>query len=245
MRSAARVAKILKVAHIIHHISARELRYRLPISESTIADLVTGRVAQFVDELRREDFPLLGAAGGEKSTASLITKLLAKKETHAAAIRDRIRFRFVVEQRGDIIPFLRVLLRRLVPFNYVMPGNTVNNLVNFTALVESHVAYRHVAKHFQNSLTASDSVHTPLNEFSGPSYEVINFIADIPVRVSNDVLAEDGYSDFGPVMMGLVEFQVVDSETDVENEAGENRHDAYKQRKLLEVRRRLRSGAAI
>ncbi len=234
--------RVLKVAHIIHHIEARELRYRLPMSQSDIAGLISARVLEFVEGLQREDFPLVSATGGEKGMASLITKLLVKKETHAAAIRDRIRFRFVVEEKGDLIPLLHEIAQHLVPFNYVVPGSTVNHLINFTALVESHQAYRNVADSFQVKLGVEDNERRPFNEFSGPGFEVINFVAEVPVRVPEDILAGEWLKDLGPVVLGLAEFQVVDQHTDAGNQDGENSHDEYKARKQASVRRRLYGG---
>jgi uncharacterized protein (TIGR04552 family) len=37
----------------------------------------------------------------------------------------------------------------------------------------------------------------------------------------------------------MVEFQVVDAETDKANESGDNRHDRYKQRQMQRVLQRL------
>jgi hypothetical protein len=90
----------LKVMHIVHHIEARELRFRLPLSQSRLAELLIERVDGFASQLRSEGFPLVDVVGGEKSTASLVTKLLVKKEHHAAAIHDRVRFRFVLLPQG-------------------------------------------------------------------------------------------------------------------------------------------------
>lgn len=235
---------LLKVMHIIHHIEARELRYRLPLSQAGIFDLLVDKVDAFADDLRREGFPLVRYAGGTKTTTSLLTKLLVKKEHHAAAIHDRVRFRFVVGQPIDLVALIARMNEKLFPFNYVAPAQTVNHLINFTAFVESHAAYRAVAPDLQLELGQEEQALRPLNEFSGPSYAVINFVVDMPLRVPEEVLlkvpADD--EDLGRVVFALAEFQLVDEPTDVENEQGENRHERYRNRQLAIVRERLERG---
>lgn len=234
---------LLKAMHILLHIEARELRFRLPLTESAIANLLTEKVATFVDELRQQGFPLVRYEGGEKSLESLVTKLLVKKEHHAAAIHDRVRFRFVVERAADLVPLLHLMTSRLLPFSYVVPGQTVNHLVNFTALVESHAAYREHQQDFQVEIGHEEQLAHQLNEFSGPTYRVINFIVDVPIRVPDEVLAHAGVAgELGRVIFNLAEFQVVDERSELENQAGDNRHDRYKERQLVMVRERLERG---
>lgn len=232
---------MLKVMHIIHHIEARELRYRLSLPHSQIAGLIVDKVDNFANLLRAEGFPLARYTGGEKTLESLITKLLVKKEHHAATIHDLVRFRFVVEKPADLVPLLHQMTTRLLPFSYVVPGSTVNHLVNFTALIESHEAYRKVSDEFQVELGHEENALPLLNEFSGPTFRVINFAADVPVRVPEGSCSETD-AELGRVVFGLAEFQVVDAESDLQNEAGDNRHDRYKGRQLSRVRARLERG---
>ncbi len=234
---------LLKAMHILLHIEARELRYRLPFSQSAIAGLMQQKVDAFARTLEREGFPLVHYVGGEKSLTSLITKLLVKKEHHAAAIHDRVRFRFVVEREGDLVPLLYEMTTRLLPFSYVVPGQTVNHLVNFAALIESHEAYRKRYDEFQVELAHEEQRAHKLNEFSGATYRVINFVVDVPIRVPDAVLAgASGIDGLGRVIFSLAEFQVVDERSEAENQAGDNRHDLYKGRQLTKVRERLERG---
>lgn len=232
---------LLKVMHIIHHIEARELRYRLSMPHSQIAGLIVDKVDGFAKTLQDEGFPLARYTGGEKTLESLITKLLVKKEHHAATIHDLVRFRFVVQKPSDLVPLLHQMTTRLLPFSYVVPGSTVNHLVNFTALIESHEAYRKVSDAFQVELGHEENALPLLNEFSGPTFRVINFAADVPVRVPEASCSETN-AELGRVVFGLAEFQVVDAESDLQNEAGDNRHDRYKGRQLSRVRARLERG---
>jgi uncharacterized protein (TIGR04552 family) len=234
---------LLKVMHIVHHIRARELRVRLPLSQSELGQMIMSRVTVFVDELHADGFPLVEFAGGEKSEGSLITKLLVKKEHHAATIHDRVRFRFVVEKSSDIVPLLHRMTASLLPFNYIVPGQSLNQLVNFTALIESHQAYRDVARDLQLELGYEENSLATVNEFSGPSFHVVSFVADVPLRAPASMIAPDVVDvTLGPIVFALAEFQIVDDATAKENERGENRHDRYRERQLSRVRARLERG---
>jgi uncharacterized protein (TIGR04552 family) len=235
---------LLKVMHIIHHIEARELRYRSPLSDAQLAHLLVEKVDAFAAHLQADGFPLVHYVGGEKSMTSLITKLLVKKEHHAATIHDRVRFRFVVEKPLDLVALLAKMTGGLFPYNYVAPGQTVNLLVNFTALVESHEYFRRHAAELQLELGHEEQSLRHVNEFSGPTYRVVSFIVDVPIRLGDDVLNRiDDREGLGRVIFGLGEFQLVDRATDEENERGENRHDRYRARQLIKVRDRLERGA--
>lgn len=235
---------LLKVMHIVHHIESRELAYRLPLSQAHLSTMLVDRVDAFAAALRDEGFPLVRYAGGQKTTTSLLTKLLVKREHHAAAIHDRVRFRFVVKRAEDLVDLLAQMTNRLFAFNYIVPGQTVNHLVNFTAFVESHPPYRAVANDLQLELGQEEQSLRPLNEFSGPSYAVINFVVDVPLRVPESVLRQIPVNDenLGRTVFMLAEVQIVDEVTDSKNEQGENRHERYRARQLNIVRERLERG---
>jgi uncharacterized protein (TIGR04552 family) len=234
---------LLKVMHILHHIEARELRFRLPLSQSRLAEMLVDKVDAFADSLRAEGFPLVHYVGGEKSRTSLITKLLVKKEHHAATIHDRVRFRFVVEKPLDLIRLMSLLTARLFPYNYVAPGQTVNLLVNFTALMESTELFRAYARELQLELGHEEQSLQTMNEFSGPSYRVVSVIVDVPIRLPDELLPPAALREgLGKVIFGLAELQLVDRQTDEENEQGENRHERYRARQHMKVRDRLERG---
>jgi uncharacterized protein (TIGR04552 family) len=235
---------LLKVMHIVHHIEARELAHRIPLSAAATSQILVDKFDAFATSLVRDGFPLSHYIGGQKTTTSLLTKLLVKKEHHAATIHDRVRFRFIVDQPKDIVDLISLMTTRLFPFNYVAPGQTVNHLINFTAFVESHVAYRAVANDLQLELGQEEQSLRPVNEFSGPSYAVVNFVVDVPLRVPDDVLRKLPADDVDPgrVVFALAEVQIVDADTDQKNEQGENRHERYRARQLAIVRERLERG---
>lgn len=235
---------LLKVMHIVHHIEARELAHRIPLSAAATSRLLVDKFDVFAASLLAEGFPLTRYVGGQKTTTSLLTKLLVKKEHHAATIHDRVRFRFIVDHPKDIVDLMSRMTERLFPFNYVAPGQTVNHLINFTAFVESHEPYRAVAHELQLELGQEEQSLRPINEFSGPSYAVVNFVVDVPLQVPAEVLqtipADD--TDLGRVVFVLAEVQIVDADTDDKNEQGENRHERYRARQLAIVRERLERG---
>jgi uncharacterized protein (TIGR04552 family) len=79
------------------------------------------------------------------------------------------------------------------------------------------------------------------NEFSGNSYKVLNFVAEIPVLLpERTVTAGDGR-----IVFCMVELQLVDRETAIANESGQNAHGRYKKRQLRRVLRRLSRGLVV
>ncbi|MCX4245535.1 TIGR04552 family protein [Paraliomyxa miuraensis] len=228
---------LLKVMHIIHHLDARELRTVLPIADGVLFAAVERNVAELFDQLRGGGVPVTEFAWSRKTKESLITKLLVKRETNAARVFDRLRFRLVVERDVDILPTLNLMLRRFIPFNYVVPGQTDNTLVDVAQLERRASKIRPVM------VDTSDG-RPPTNEFSGKGYQVLNFIADLPVRVDR-ILANTPDAHLAPpgsVVFVLTEFQVVDRKRAEDNEQGERSHARYKHRQHVRVRERLLRG---
>src|SRR5258706_80957 len=163
---------VLKVMHVVHHVEARGLLHRARVSEDELAQLVTGRVDYAIGQLRRAGMPILAAAGSVKTRHSLITKLLAKKETLAAQIYDRVRYRVVTAHRDDVLPVLVRLCDVLVPFNFVVPGQTQNTLFSFRRLVRDTPTLRKLAPELQAGLHLEEHDRRegnapPANELTG------------------------------------------------------------------------------
>jgi hypothetical protein len=179
---------VLKVMHVVHHVEARSVLHRARVTEDELAQLVTARVDHAIMELRRQGMPIVSAAGNVKTRHSLITKLLAKKETLAAQVYDRVRYRVVTAHREDVLPVLVRLCDVLVPFNFVVPGQTQNTLFSFRRLVSETSALRKLSKGLQAGLNLEEHDRRegngpPANEFSGDDYQVLNFVVDLPVRL--------------------------------------------------------------
>lgn len=223
----------LKVMHILNHVDGRELVHAGNIPESDLANRLNTKVLTVIDQLRADGVRLVEWAAGKKTRTSLVTKLLAKRETLASRIYDRLRYRIVTENRAELIRALVGLTHRLVPFNYVVPGQSQNGIVTLRDISDTlGVALEDVGALWGQPVEGESP--TPQNEFSGSTYRCVNFVADVPVRV--DDLAPERTPAIAFVQ---AEFQLVDQETSERNNEGDNAHAAYKERQLVVVRRRL------
>lgn len=233
---------VLKAMHIIHHVEARELQYSLALSDQQLFRLIEERVYRLVGQMLAEGLPITEFVGGRKRKDSIYTKLLSKREAHASAVYDKQRFRIVTRTREDILPVLLYLTHNLFPFNYVVPGESINTIFHFRSFCEQNPHLLALARRLGigDDLTPSD------NRFSADSYRTIHFVVDVPVRVPDAILATAAPEQrkLGPVVFGLCEFQMADSATDEANEKGEASHESYKERQRLAVMRRLELGQA-
>lgn len=230
----SQACSVLKTMNIINHIDGRELLYHCPISLRDLFSLAEDKVERSLSGLLRgADSPLLRYQGGRKPKESLITKLLCKRETIAAQIYDRVRYRIVTRTRQDIGIVLEHLFRTVLPFNYVIPGASVNQLL----LMEKGKSLKAKVANFKKAFAGSTSM-----EYSGRNYKVCKFVVDIPVRMDS-FLAQTGgtvYRDsLGTIAYVLVEFQIVDEATEKSNNTGESSHENYKARQKRGVLKRL------
>jgi uncharacterized protein (TIGR04552 family) len=218
---------VLKVMHIIHHINGRGALLTLSVSDEIIFREIELKVMQVVEQLRAAGAPLAEWEWSRKPKDSQITKLLAKRSTIAANIYDKLRFRLIVPTPDDLVPMIATLTRQLIPFNYVVPGESVNQLVDL------HQA-------LQDRLEAQQAPsENPYNEFSGPEYRIVNFVADLPLRVDRLLSRAEAPPDNTHVVFVLTEFQIADKVTAKRNESGASSHEAYKTRQTERVRLRL------
>jgi uncharacterized protein (TIGR04552 family) len=228
---------VLKLMHVINHLEASDLRFNTAISEAQIFDIAQSHIHSKARKMQHLGYPVISFYGSRKSRSSIITKLLAKKESIAATIFDKLRFRIIVSNQRDLVPVLAHMTRSFFPFNYVIPGQSHNNLLE--------------PQNVQGFLPKDADIQTgpdqPIiqvnskNELSGESYRMINFIVDYPVRVPDHYLGPRSY-ELGKVVFVLVEFQILDEQTAHANEQGENAHHLYKERQRSVVGRRLKRG---
>lgn len=236
---------VLKVMHIIQYVEARELRSVLPISNEELAILVRARIERVVRGLNERGFPILEFSGNTKELASLVSKLLARRRTQAAQVFDRLRFRFVVERMEDIPSLVLALSRELFPFNYIVPEQSDNTLIDVDHmlsragnLIATGTGTRPPDKDL-NEVAKAMPGGPRRNEFSGPDYRVVNFVAEVPVPVDKITTTT---ARLGRIVYAAVEFQIVDRATARANERGANRHTLYKRRQLKSVKTRLERG---
>lgn len=239
----------LKVMHVLHYTEAHEMLSMLPISNAELAVLLTAKVERVVRGLLERNFPIVEFSGNTKTHSSVISKLLAKKDTQASQLFDKVRFRFVVERREDIPPLLLALLRELAPINYLVPNQAENTLVDLESILiraGNLIAIRAKKNEDADLNESSEREILPehKNEFSGPDYRVVNFVAEVPLRADTILPFEQSprLEGLGRVVFGSLEIQVVDRVTAKANETGENRHALYKRRQLVKVKERLERG---
>jgi len=219
---------VLKVMHIIHHINGRAGLLKMSVSDEIIFREIELKVMQVVEQLRAAGAPLAEWEWSRKPRDSQITKLMAKRSTLAANIYDKLRFRLIVPTPDDLVPMIATLTRQLIPFNYVVPGETVNQLIDLQQISQERLG----------AIGPAPS-ENPYNEFSGPEYRIINFVADLPLRVERLLPRTESPPDNAHVVFVLTEFQIADKATAIRNESGASSHEAYKARQNERVRMRL------
>ncbi|MEM6787699.1 MAG: TIGR04552 family protein [Myxococcota bacterium] len=199
---------ILKAMHIIHHVQARELLFSLAMSDQDLFQLIEERVYRLVGHMLASGLPITEFVGGRKRRDAIYTKLLSKSDAHASAVYDKLRFRLVTRSRDDILPVLLFLSQHLFPFNYVVPGESINTIFHFRSYCEEHPHLAALMGRAQGD--GADVLLAGDNKFSAESYRIMHFVVDLPVRVPESVLAagSDALRRLGPVVFGLCEFQV-------------------------------------
>lgn len=243
---------VLKVMHTIFHTDSREMLHRLPIASEALARRVDERVRAWSAALGEHEAPVVEFTGSVKSRESTITKLLSKRESVATQIFDKVRYRIITEEKRDILSLMNHLTNHLVPFNLVVPAQTENTLLSFSGLIESFSEFQELVPQLQLDPYEATELEWSkkkgkLNEFSGKSYRVLNFIADLPVRLDEYRGSVElvGQPQVPAIVFVPVEFQFLDRETAQENEVGENSHERYKRRQQLRVLRRLSRGLVV
>lgn len=240
---------MLKVAHVLNHIDGYELRHHLPVSDQALFTIAEERVSDFVDSMKSRGVPILQYKSSRKTVDSLITKLLSKRRTLAAQIYDKLRFRIVTEERAGLVPLVAGMIRELFAFNYVVPGESRNDILE---LRESDAVGPRLRRPGVPAVTL-DQRHTmpsapgSINPFSAETYRIINFVVDMPVRVDRFMAAHGGDipKHLGSVVFVMCEFQVLDQATYDRNENGPANHVQYKRRQRQMVLKRLVWGTPV
>ncbi len=226
---------LLKVMLVINHMEARKLLYRLTVSERMLFKEVENKVEGAVENMADLGFPIADFVKSRKSRKSIITKVLTKEKNTAAQVFDRVRFRLVMKEPKDLIPALYYLKKKLIPFNYVIPGESRNNLLTretiFPSLMDEEAkGLEHAAR-----LALFE------NEFTHPEYKVLSFVADIPLRIDRLLAETEDASTLklGNLVFIPAEFQLYDLVTWQNNESGPASHELYKTRQKGQVWGRL------
>lgn len=233
---------VLKVMHVIHHVAGRELLSKLPVATVEVFHRIETQVFRAVDGMKAAGVKVVEFSGSRKTPDSILTKLLCRRDSLAAEVHDKLRFRVVTEDLGDLFAALVYLTSELFPFNYVIPGESRNDLIDFHATLANDPQLSTLIPLLQLpfDLEAREAARGPKNQFSGRGFKMINFVVDMPVRVDDLVsTVRDHRVEDGVVVFEMVEFQLVDQATDRANNTGENRHSLYKERQHRRVLERL------
>ena len=235
----------LKTMHVIHHVTGRELLYRLPVSTADLFYRVETKVFDAIDRLKSSGVAISEFSGSRKTPSSIITKLLCSPKTHAVQVHDRLRFRIVTETYPDLFRALACLANWLIPFSYVVPGASRNDLIDLRRIIDANPHLGQFADPTGVAIDGDGWGQTiRRNEFSSPDYKVINFVIDMPVRIDDIIHRTPNYRfEDGAVVFLLVEFQLIDRQTKQANAVGSNQHNLYKLRQHQRVKERLGVGA--
>jgi len=235
---------VLKTMHTLNHLEARSLLQQSAISEAELLQVVEEQILRRAHAMTAEGLPIVHFFGSRKTRDSMINKLLSKTAARAADILDRLRFRIVVETKDDVVPVLAHLFARAFPWNQITSGQSSNNLIDVRRYLNQHRRLRHLLAGLQVDVNHEDRNGDPVNEFSGSSYRMINFIVDVPVRLDHllERAGDPWLLQHGSIVYVGCEFQIVDQETAYLNEQGENSHANYKKRQRERVSSRLMWG---
>src|SRR4030042_6557621 len=83
---------VLKVMLVVHHIEARELKSRLHISDHELFHLLEEKAARVISEMQGQGYPIIDFQSSRKTHASIITKLLSKRQGNRATLSHTLRF---------------------------------------------------------------------------------------------------------------------------------------------------------
>lgn len=228
---AALTCSILKVMNIINHIDSQDLVSHIPIKRSLLADQVKKKLLKSIDQMKALGYPDVEFQWSIKERNSIISKFLTKQEGIIAHISDRIRIRIVTDTKEQLLPVLYYLFNFLFPYNYVISNQTRNNLLTLSDKMAS--------PNLDQLISFAESSST--NRFSGPSYKILNFVVDIPIRLDDMMILPDNnqFSNHAYIIYMLTEVQMLDRETTINNEKGENAHPLYKERQKRSILKRL------
>ena len=231
---------VLKVMHVMHHLAGRELLTKLPVSADQIFHLVEEKVLRTVEELKTRRLPdrrvrvepqarrqpdhQAARQEGIDRGRRLRQAALPHDHEHrgAAGVRDA---------RADPAPG---------PVQLRDPGPVGERHHPIRETLDRSPALRRFLPEITDlAAVAADKKPSPQNEFSGPGYRVINFVADLPVRMDKFLCRTPDdplFSENGTIVFVLTEFQIIDARTAENNESGENSHEKYKERQMMRVK---------
>jgi len=147
----------------------------------------------------------------------------------------------VAERKRDLLPVLAFLTRNLFPFNYVVPGESRNDIIKLWQLLNEEPLWRPLTQQLDYDFQIAEETVLPENPFSAKKFRMTNIVFDLPLRVDR-ILKAAGIKTtphFANIVFQLIEFQLFDKTTFEENEQGASSHETYKNRQKWKVINRL------
>jgi len=181
-----------------------------------------------------------------KTTASSVTKLLAKRELVAFRLLDKIGVRIVTKYLFDVFRVLEYFLdKNIVSFAHNIPDQSNNTLYPLNLFFETMESLaregeytpEQMDKFLVERLTANSNrakFNEKFNSFSSHEFRFIKFITRRLVRIDNWGADGKSLNFFYPY-----EIQIVDYETHLKNTTGPASHDLYKKRQIEKARERI------
>lgn len=220
---------LLKVMHLLQRLDARSLRFAARVSDAELTTHLLGKVGEWVDSLRRQGLVIVEWGGGHKRPDAMVTKLLLKPSSQVGNVHDQVRVRLVTEDRPTLEKVIEDLVRRILPFNMILAGESVNTLME-------------VGDGSLRGLVPENCIpERPYNPQSSGDYRIINLVGDVPLAIEPTAygVPVTQVERHGRIVHLRCEFQLVDVSTAQDNERGEQGHTAYKARQIGVVRDRL------
>jgi uncharacterized protein (TIGR04552 family) len=181
-----------------------------------------------------------------KTSTSTVIKLLAKADVLAMSVYDKLGVRFVTHSMADAYRVVRFLIEEnLVSFPHIMPDQSSNNIYPVDLFLQvaeelhqkpGHFSIVEEESYFRQRLEEQKDKVEYLrkeNNFSGPDYRFIKFIARKLVKIPGPD-GKTAFSFFFPF-----EVQIMDHESHQRILTGPAQHQAYKERQRLAARLRV------
>jgi uncharacterized protein (TIGR04552 family) len=236
---------LLKTMHVINHFDASEARQALELTDQELFRAAEQRIYRLVSKVMADRLPVVEFMGGRKQRASMVTKLISKEDPLSAQLFDKMRFRVVTASKDDVLPTIAFLSRNLFPFNYVLAGESYNTLLPFLSYCKAHPRLSRLVEQLQLEGEMENRLQPMNNVHSSPSYRVVHWVADMPLKIDNwrEAFNTDGINPVPrPLIYVRAELQILDRKTHRLNERGDASHRRYKARQRRAVSERLKVG---
>jgi uncharacterized protein (TIGR04562 family) len=191
-----------------------------------------------------------------KSSQSAVIKLLAKPDTSALRVFDKLGFRFVTQSVFDVFRVIRFLVKNnLMSFAHIMPDQSSNNMYPVKEFLEFCDSIVHsTSKSLQNEIGDSQKIDEALmtylkshenkffklfrkeNSFSAQEFKYIKFICRRLIRVPLS-MPDKGQKDFQ--FFYPFEVQIMTKDVFDRVQTGDSEHTAYKNRQIKAARQRI------